>query len=51
MMCKKSEYTRYCKQCEDYFKTNAKFSEMCEECKEKNHEYRRLKNLNLLQIS
>lgn len=28
-------YTRFCKHCENYFKTDTKFSRVCPDCKEK----------------
>jgi Zn finger protein HypA/HybF involved in hydrogenase expression len=43
------EYTRWCKQCKKYFKTEQYYSEVCEECKEANHYDLRLERLNLIE--
>lgn len=38
-------YSRVCKHCGDIYKTEQKFSEVCEECKDDNHKNKIMNNL------
>jgi len=38
-------YIRSCKYCKEYFQTDKKYSEVCEDCGMDNHEKKVIKNL------
>jgi hypothetical protein len=39
------KYVRICKYCDDYFQTDRKYSEVCDDCSMDNHERKVMKNL------